>query len=309
MRALVIGADGFAGRWLVRHLADSGDEVAPVAGPRFTPSPDTGDMHKVDVRDADAIGALVEARAPEAVFNLAGISRQGDREDAGEAVGISVIGSVNLAMACARMSRRPRLVFVSTGYVYRAGPDPLDERSPLEPDTVYAAAKLAAERVLLTIGPAVGVDVVVARPFNHIGPGQSDGFLVPTLARQVADIARSGAGAVRVADPAVVRDFTDVRDVVAAYRTLAERGTPGAVYNIASGRGVSVTELAETMASIAGIDAGLEDTGAAPREHDPRVLVGLASRMESLGWRRDHTLRSTLEDVLRPYVAEAAKVR
>jgi GDP-4-dehydro-6-deoxy-D-mannose reductase len=314
VRAFVIGADGFAGRWLVRHLTASGDEISAIVGPNFQPSSGLADqvdpVGQVDIRDAGSVTALVKARAPDVVYNLAGISRQGDREDASEAVGVSVIGSVNVLLGCSRLSPAPRLVFVSTGYVYRAGSEPVDEEYPLGPDSMYAAAKLAAERALLTIAPAVGVDVIVARPFNHIGPGQSEGFLVPTLARQVAAAASdAGGNVIRVADPSVVRDFTDVRDVVAGYRIMAARGVAGAVYNVASGSGVSVADLARTMASVAGVDVRLEDTGVAPRPNDPRVLIGHARRLESLGWHRDYSLRATLEDVIRPYLSPAGSVR
>lgn len=310
MRALVIGADGFAGRWLVRHLRESGDAASAVVGPGFHPTPDDDPgALQVDIRDAGALDRAIAAAAPDVVYDLAGISRQGDREDLSLAVGVSVAGGLNALAACARLSPAPRLVFVSTGYVYVAGPEPLTEESRLAPDSIYAAAKLAAERALLTLGPVVGVEVVVARPFNHIGPGQSDAFLVPTLARQIVAALPAADAVIRVADASVVRDFSDVRDVVAGYRLIAERGAVGATYNIASGSGVSVEELARAMGSVAGVDVRVEDGGAPPRDNDPRILVGDASRLESLGWRRAYPMRATLEDVIRPHLEAVATAR
>ena len=223
MRALVIGADGFAGRWLVKHLNAAGDSVVGLAGSRFRPPLEGAErVEQLDVRDEKGLSALVEAVRPDAVYYLAGVSSQEEREDVSVAVGVSVVGSMNALIASARLEPHPRLLFVSTGYVYRAASEPLDERSPTEPDTIYAAAKLAAEHALLAVGPAAGVDVVIARPFNHIGPGQSESFLVPTMARQAVS-GGGGTREIRVADASVVRDFTDVRDVVAAYRLLMER--------------------------------------------------------------------------------------
>jgi GDP-4-dehydro-6-deoxy-D-mannose reductase len=309
MRALVIGADGFAGRWLVDHLRASGDSVVALVGPRFRPPLDgVESIDKEDVRDGDAMATVVGTAQPEAVFYLAGISRQGERDDFSASIGVSVVGSMNALMACSRVSPRPRFLFVSTGYVYRPGPDPLNEDSSIEPDSIYAAGKLVAEHGLLEVAPHAGVDVVIARPFNHIGPGQSDAFLIPTLARHVAAAAAGGDPEIRVADSSVVRDFTDVRDVVRGYRLVAERGVAGSVYNIASGHGVSVTQVAEVMAQETNTAIELVSE-AAPRHEEVSVLIGDASRLESLGWRREYQLRTTLADVLRSYSRSATPDR
>jgi GDP-4-dehydro-6-deoxy-D-mannose reductase len=212
---------------------------------------------------------------------------------------------MNVLLAATQSSPTPRLVFVSTGYVYEASDAAVDESSPLGPDSLYAAAKLAAERALTTMSRVVGVDVVVARPFNHIGPGQRETFLVPQLARQVAGVATGATSAVQIRDPSIVRDFTDVRDVVRAYRLLAQRGEAGEAYNIASGRGRSVADVANLLADIAGTQVGLDAAGPTGRD-EAAVLIGAAGRMEALGWERRYDLPTTLRDVLEPYLAMAA---
>ena len=297
MRALVIGADGFAGRWLVRHLQAAGDGVVGLVGPRFRPPLEGVErVEQRDVRDESGISALVEAVRPDAVYYLAGVSSQEEREDVSAAVGVSVVGSMNALMACALVEPHPRLLFVSTGYVYRAAPEPLDELGHTEPDTIYAAAKLAAEHALLAMGPAAGVDVVIARPFNHIGPGQTESFLVPTMARQMV----SGSGEtreVRVADASVVRDFTDVRDVVAAYRLLMERAPASSVYNVASGVGISVASLATEIGRAIGAAVSVTQPGE-PARHPASTVIGDARALERLGWSRRYDLQATLRDVL-----------
>jgi GDP-4-dehydro-6-deoxy-D-mannose reductase len=307
VRALVVGADGFAGRWLLRHLRDVGDHVTAIVGPRFTPPLDGAEnVLPVDVRDASGMANVFRATQPEAVLYLAGVTTRIDRDAADAALGVSVIGSLHALIASSALSPAPRLLFVSTCYVYGPSPGALSEDSVVEPPTVYAAAKLAAERALLTLGPALNVEVVVARPFNHTGPGQADSFLVPTLAKQISAAAARGVSAdVRVEDASIVRDFTDVRDVVAAYRLLAERGESGAIYNVASGTGLSVEDLAHEIASVAGITARLQLIDHPPPVHEPPTMIGDAGRLEALGWRREYSLQSTLRDIMSSLEVEA----
>jgi GDP-4-dehydro-6-deoxy-D-mannose reductase len=313
MRALVIGADGFVGRWLVRHLAESGDEVWAAGGPRFVPPPDgaieslTGSLAKsptdslsgslsgslsVDVRDAEAVAACVRRSAPEAIYYLAGVSGHGARNDPELAIGISVNGAMNVLAACAGLAAAPRLLYVSTAYVYGPAPDALAESAAERPVDVYSAAKLAGERALGGLAPALGAELVVTRPFNHIGPGQREDFLVPTIARQIA----SGGREVQLRTSDVVRDFTDVRDVVRAYRLVMKRGEAGAVYNVASGRGVSVAELVRVIADLAGVRVELSTTE--PGGDGADTLVGDATRLRDLGWSPARSLEETLGDVL-----------
>lgn len=299
MRALVIGADGFAGRWLVRHLIESGDQVSAAVGPRFRPPLQGVDLlRQLDVRDADALSAFVADARPETVYDLAGVSSRGDREDVDAAVGVTVVGAMNVLLACTRIDPSPRLLFVSTGYVYRPGDAPLHEDSPLGPTSLYAAAKLAAERALLTVGESLGVEPVIARPFNHIGPGQAESFVVPTVARQVAEIVAGTRMRVEVSDPSATRDFSDVRDVVDAYRRIACDGVAGEVYNIASGRGTSIAEAARLLGQAAGVRVEVASASRARAHDGPSVLLGDAGRVKSLGWRPVRTLPDTLSDVL-----------
>lgn len=297
MRALVIGADGFAGRWLLGHLAEAGDEVSAIVGPRYRP-PLKGAVvtSQADVRDAGAIEAAIAEARPEVVFNLAGVSASDSRDDPSASIGVTVVGSMNVLQACARLERRPRLLFVSTSYVYAGGPEPVGEDAELAPWMPYAAAKLAAERALLTLGPSLGVGVVCARPFNHVGPGQAESFLVPSLVRQLRD-ATTDPVELALADGMVVRDFSDVRDVVAAYRVIATRGRIGQVYNVASGTGTSVSDLAAQLGRVAGRTVRVTITGAA-RADEPPVLVGRADLLRALGWAPRYGLDRTLADMI-----------
>jgi GDP-4-dehydro-6-deoxy-D-mannose reductase len=301
MRALVVGADGFVGRWLVRHLAASGDTVAGIVGPRYRPPLEGVEaILAADVRDLDAVRAAASAAAPAAVYYLAAVSAAGGRDDVADAIGIGVVGALNVLAACAQAGTPTRFLYVSSAHVYGNGgsDSPLDESAPVRPANMYGAAKAAAESALLQLADASGVEVVVARPFNHIGPGQGPPFLVPQLVAQVRDIPAGGHGVIRVGAAGMVRDYTDVRDVVRAYRVLVERGEAGGIYNVASGTGRSVREMADALISVAGVRAELVEDPAIDRSGDATRLVGDASRLAGLGWRPEHTLTATLADVL-----------
>src|SRR5918996_5189154 len=166
MRALVIGADGFAGRWLVKHLAESGDTVVAAAGPGFKPPlPFADEALSVDVRDAAAVEAVVASSRPDITYYLAGVSQQGRRDALPIAAQTSIFGSVNALVALAQHVPGSRLLFVSSGFGYGSSPDTQDESAPASPDEVYGSAKLAAEFVLGQLARVANVQVVVARPF------------------------------------------------------------------------------------------------------------------------------------------------
>ena len=300
MRAVVVGADGFAGRWLCRLLASRGDVVTALVGPRYVaPLEGASEVHPVDVREYGALSEVLVSVAPDAVYYLAAVSHAGGRERVLDAVGIGVVGAIHVLMACAEMGRTARMLYVSSAHVYGAGhAGPIPETAARQPSTVYGAAKAASEQALLALSGAASVEVVIARPFNHVGPGQSAGFLVPSVAAQVRSIQPGARGTVHLAAGDTVRDLCDVRDVVRAYRLLIEEGDAGGVYNIASGVGVSVRELVDTMLDVAQVEADVVVDQAVQRMGEPSALIGDPRLMESLGWQREIPLRSTLRDVL-----------
>ena len=165
--------------------------------------------------------------------------------------------------------------------------------------TPYAVSKVSAEFLGLQAFLGRGLRVIRARPFNHVGPGQSDDFVVSALARRMVEAELRGSGTVRVGNLAASRDFTDVRDVVRAYRLLALQGVAGEAYNVCSGRAVTIASLAEEMAGLLSYAVTLVEDPSLFRPVDVPVLVGDGSKLVAVtGWHPTVPLRTTLSDVL-----------
>lgn len=287
MRAFLTGASGFVGRWLRSHLEERGDEVSALA-------------EGVDLRDAAAVRDAVVGARPDVVYHLAALTHVGqswDRPD--ETVEVNVLGTLHLLEAARAASPPPRVLLVSSAEVYGSGQGAaLDEQSELAPVTPYAASKIAAEYLGVQEFLGRGLSVVRARPFNHIGPGQADTFAVAALARRVVAAERTG-GEVRVGNLEAMRDFTDVRDVVRAYRLLAEVGEAGAVYNVCSGVAVRIGEVLERLARLARTSVEVVEDPSLFRPVDVPVLRGDARKVRAAtGWAPEIALDTTLSDVL-----------
>ncbi len=296
MRALITGGKGFVGNWLAAHLKDAGDEVVVI------------DV-ETDVADGAALRRVVADSRPEAIYHLAALTHVGESwENPSQVLRVNVLGTAELLAAGRMLEQSPTVLVVSSAEVYGVvTPEqlPLAEDTPTAPATPYAASKLAAEAVALQAWRGYGQPVIVVRPFNHIGPGQSPNFFVPALAKRIVEAQRTGATSLRVGTMTTRRDFTDVRDVVMAYRLLILRGTPGTTYNVCSGRDVAISEVAANLLSLAGADLELVSDPDLMRPVDVPVLRGDASLLHSAtGWSPSILLATTLADVLASWEAD-----
>jgi len=314
MRALVTGAAGFVGQWLCRALLADGHEVTGVSLER-TPvrsilsreETEAVRWEAADLRDGAVWAGVLDATAPEAVFHLAGIafvpSAGNDPAGAWMANTLPVVG------LCAALAPRvsagvldPVLLVVGSAEQYGAHPataQPLREEAALAPRTVYAATKVAQEVAALQAHRAHGIRVIATRSFNHSGPGQSVDFLLPALVRRALDLRASGARELPLGNLTPIRDFSHVADVVAAYVALAQRGVPGAVYNVASGVGTSVAALVQQVLDRTGISASLVPDPALQRTVDVPMLVGDASKLRAdTGWVPTRDVTAILDDLI-----------
>jgi GDP-4-dehydro-6-deoxy-D-mannose reductase len=291
VRSLITGGRGFVGTWLADHLRGQGDEVVAID-------------YEVDVTDPVALLEAVTAAAPDAIYHLAALTHVGESwKDPLQVLQVNVIGTAALLAAARQCGTDPRILVTSSAEVYGAVTDPslmpLDELTPTAPLTPYAASKLAAEALIGQAFRGHGQEVIVVRPFNHIGPGQTPNFAVPALAKRIVEADRRRDSSIAVGNLAARRDFTDVRDVVKAYRMLIESGTPGEVYNVCSGHDVAIEEIATTLLRLAGTSLEFKIDPALTRPVEVPVLRGDPTRLQhATGWKPEIPLDQTLADVL-----------
>jgi GDP-4-dehydro-6-deoxy-D-mannose reductase len=258
----------------------------------------------VDVTNPTALLAAVSEAAPDAIYHLAALTHVGQSwAEPLRVLEVNVIGTGALLAAARECGTDPRILVTSSAEVYGAVTDPsllpLRETSPTAPLTPYAASKLAAEALVSQAYLGHGQRVITVRPFNHIGPGQSPNFAVPALAKRIVEAERTNAPTIPVGNLSARRDFTDVRDVVRAYRLLIESGEDGAVYNVCSGHDVSIEEIADGLLTLAGTRLEFEIDPALVRPVEVPVLRGDRSRLSAAtGWKPEIELHQTLGDVL-----------
>jgi GDP-4-dehydro-6-deoxy-D-mannose reductase len=308
VRALVTGADGFVGRWLTEHLERAGDEVWQATGMHAA---DGARRRQMDLRDGASVREVLAWASPEAIYHLAAVSFGPDASgDIGQAIDVTVRGTAFLLEALAESGSKPTVLVPSSSEVYGAPPEGglIDEAQPIAPVSPYGATKVAQEALGLAYHRSGAVPVVVARAFNHIGPGQRESFVVPSFAAQLAEIAAGRAEPiVRVGNLAVERDFSDVRDVVRAYRLLVAGGHTGVPVNVASGHAIAVSALLQTLIELSGQRVEVVVDPARLRPVDVPVIRGDSGLLRSLtGWQPNHDLGQTLHDVWADAVARRA---
>jgi GDP-4-dehydro-6-deoxy-D-mannose reductase len=287
VRAFVTGASGFVGSWLTAHLVDSGDEVVVLA-------------EGIDLLDEKLAGAIGDA-SPDVVYHLAAFTHVGRSWEEPElTLAVNAGGTLAVLEAARKLARPPRVLLVSSAEVYGGGDGtPLDEDAPLVPTTPYAASKIAAEFVGIQAAIGRGLEVIRVRPFNHVGPGQSDSFVVPGFAKRIAVAEAAGGGEIAVGNLTTVRDFTDVRDVVRAYRLLATLGGSGEVYNVSSGTTVTIETILTLLMGMAHAPVTAVVDPELVRPVDVPVLSGISDKLRTLtGWKPEIPLATTLRDIL-----------
>jgi GDP-4-dehydro-6-deoxy-D-mannose reductase len=288
---LVTGAAGFVGGWVVPALRETGRRVVSLYKPEDPPRRFEGEWEPVDLRDAAQVEDRVARLRPRAVLHLAAIAVPRHAEaDPAEALRVNLGAVDHLLRALSRRAPEARLLLVSSGAVYgrRAADAPrARESDPLRPDSFYASTKAAAERRAERAVSREGLDVVRVRPFNHTGPGRPASYAETSFAEQIAEIiAGRREPAVHAGNLDAIRDFSDVRDVVAAYLLLLERGERGEVYNVCSGQGRTLRSVLETMIAAAQrpIRIAIDPERYEPAAPDAVALVGDPARLRALGW-------------------------
>lgn len=292
---LVTGATGFVGRHVLAACRDS-SAFAGWRSVAFAPG--------VDIRDGDAVARALDSISPDAVIHLAAQSFVPRSFDAPrETLDTNTIGTLNLLECLRRGGFAGRLLYVSSGDVYGQVPEmelPVSEATLPRPRSPYAVSKLAAEMLCLQAHRTHGLSAMIARPFNHIGPGQGARFVIPSLARQLVAISRGDQPPrVEVGDIETTRDFSDVRDVVAAYSAIIEHGHPGSTYVVGSGQERTVREILQAMCALVHVQPAIESNPELFRPGEQRRMVADSTALRTdTGWSPRYTLDVTLGDIL-----------
>ncbi len=295
-RILVTGSSGFFGSWICRALEAAGHEVIRRS------------HRELDLTDATAVARTVAETGPGVVVNAAAVSSPAlAREDPSRCFAVNTGGTLNLLEALRARSTRTRLVTLSSAAVYRAGgDDPLDETDPPAPHSIYGASKLAAETLCGQYSREVGLRSTILRTFNLVGPGQPTDQAAAEFAAAAGAALDAGRDEVRitVGDPETRRDFTDVRDAADAVRAVIESGADG-LYNLCSGRTLSLWELGEAVAAAATASVGraftvrLEPDPGRAAPGSPRTVCGSRRRLtEATGWAPHTPITQSLSDRL-----------
>ena len=293
-RLLVTGSTGFVGGHVLAAAEQGlfGEVDVHVTPPGW------------DLRNHDEVVGQVAIARPDWVLHLAGQSFvPRSFEDPEDTFQINLIGTLNLLLGLRQAGFKGRMVYVSSGDVYGQVAEedmPVHEASVARPRSPYGVSKLAAEQLCLQWSRTEGLDVMIARPFNHIGPGQAEQFVIPSLARQVAAIADGVQPAViNAGDIDVSRDFTDVRDVVAAYAAMLQGGHSGASYVVGSGRERTIRSLLEILCCLAGVKVDIRQDASRLRPSEQRRMCSDPGLLFAhTGWKASIPVEITLEQIL-----------
>lgn len=309
-RVLITGGAGFVGQWLSRALLQQGWTVfaGTVDGaPRskVLSEEETAAVHwlSLDVQVDEDIRRAIDTSAPDRVVHLAGIAFAPEANASPiRAFEINALGCMRLLGGLAAAGRgTTRVLVIGSAEEYGSQPDsayPIGEDAILRPLTPYAVAKASQELIALQAFRASDFPTICTRSFNHSGVGHGDSYLLPTLVRRVQALPRTG-GSLRIGNGAVIRDYLHVADVVQAYQLLLEKGSPGQVYNVCSGQGITVRALAERVLARAGMNAEITSDDALRRPIDVPILIGDNTKLRSAtGWSVTRSIDDIIDDLI-----------
>jgi len=300
-KILITGANGFVGQHLAKELKDNNYSVMGIGGNiGLNKEPENIDEYMVvDLLDKKEVDKI-DFGSIDGIVHLAGLAAVGPSFDNPMQYIETNIGiEVNLFETCKKQNVKPKFVIISSGTIY--SPDnamPLSEESSVLPNSPYAVSKLGQED-MAKYYESIGFEVVIARPFNHIGPEQGLGFIVPDLTKQIIDFKSGESTQIMVGNLDSERDYTDVRDISRAYRLLLENGVSGEIYNICSGSPISGKKILSTLIEIVDITPKITIDKSKLRPSDNPLIFGSYKKIyKDTGWKPEISLDKTLKDIL-----------
>lgn len=305
MKALIIGGAGFVGGYLIKELAGAGCEVHATCLPSEKIESTECMAHELDILDCEAVSVLLNSVRPDAVFHLAAQSSVAlSWKKPQLTANINVIGTINVLEAVRTAEKEDmKLLLIGSGEEYgfiREGACPLKETEPLKPGNVYAATKACQGMLGEIYSRAYKKNIIMVRAFNHSGPGQLPIFVISDFCRQIAEIEKGlRPSEMSVGNLSAKRDFTDVRDVVRAYRLLAEKGISGRTYNVGRGKAAAVSEILEAALEMSQCSIEVKSDPARMRASDiPVIEPDVSAIFSDTGWKAEISMKQTIKDTL-----------
>ena len=304
-KALVIGAAGFVGKYLIRHLHDDlGYEVAATKLLHEHLENVPAQIYELDILDKEAIVELLFALRPDEIYHLAAQSSVSVAwRNPQLTIDVTIKGAVNLMDALRELFYKPRVLVIGSGEEYghiRPGETPIAEDTRLDPGNIYAATKACQNMIWRIYADAYDLELVMVRAFNHIGPGQAPIFVVSDFCKQVVEIEKGLREPVMyVGNLSAKRDFTDVRDVVRAYALLLKHGRKGETYNVGSGHAVEIREILDRIIACSEASVEVKTDPAKIRPVDVPVIEADITKLHAAtGWQPQITLEQTIKETL-----------
>lgn len=308
---LITGGTGFVGSHLVELLVESGQKNIHVTSYSDKPGVvhqllSSEQIHKINLTNQEDTFALIKNIQPDQIYHLASLAAVGKSFDNTKHVlDNNTQLQLNILEALRRFSSHSHLLVIGSAMEYDLindypgySPKSVNEFYPLGPASPYAVSKTMQDLLAHSYAQSFDLDIIRARPFNHIGERQTPDFAIPAFAQQIAAIEKNQQKSLRVGNLAAVRDFTDVKDMVRAYLLLMERGESGRVYNIGTGHGLSIQEVLDILLNLSKLKIEVEIDQARMRPSDVPVAVANPKKIQDLGWQPTIELKETLQRIL-----------
>lgn len=305
MKSLIIGAAGFVGYYLIKELQSSGDEVFCTKLPFEKIDLDNINVVDLDICNYEQVKDVLLSVKPDNIYHLAAQSSVAlSWEKPAMTMNINIIGSTNILEVIRRELPNTRVLLVGSSEEYgRINLDrKINEEDSLNPKNIYALSKASVESLGKIYAEAYGLNIFMTRSFNHIGPRQLPNFVVSDFANQVAKIERKEQEPViRVGNLESYRDFTDVRDIVNAYKTIMDKAKKGETYNVGSGNAIKISDILNLLLAQSKVKIDVQIDSNKFRPIDIKKIEADVSKIESLGWKRKYEITQTIIDVLNYY--------
>lgn len=300
-RVLIFGVGGFVGPYLVNEFIKNGydvigSDVVAVEGIKCI---------KANLLDSYAVEKIINKYDVDIIVNLAAISSVSASWNMPQTtISVNVIGALNIMEAARKMKKIPRILFVGSSEEYTVSETDIDENTQLNANNPYGISKLTQERLAAIYRERYGMKIYCVRPFNHTGIGQRDNFVIPSLTKQVAEISKSGkSGIIKVGNLAAIRDFSDVRDIVRAYRMIVEQDNCETIYNVGSGKCFRIEDLLKFLVSLSNenIEVRVDESRFRPID-TPRICCDNRKIQLEIGWKPQYNIFDTLKEMYEYYL-------